>query len=220
MMCASGQLPPRSHLLVHKYWMQMRPPGSMLAPYGAGAAELIVGLSPSAGAAGLLPGAFGSTSKPSAAAAAMPFCAMVGCSAGLAGTGGGGNAMSGEGRALSPEFAPGAGSARRPPAAGSAGAGAGGFTAAGGTMIVRLGLLERLLLRLRLLLLFLCPGLRLLLLLRFGLRPLALEDRLLALELEDLLLRFFFGFFFFCVLPCADSAMDVALWTLAPRCWS
>mmetsp|Transcript_72178 Transcript_72178/g.222994 ORF Transcript_72178/g.222994 Transcript_72178/m.222994 type:complete len:216 (-) Transcript_72178:252-899(-) len=212
MMCASGQLPPRSHLLVHRYWMQMRPPGSRLAPYGTGAAELIVGLRPSAGAAGLLAGAFGSTSKPSAAAAAMPLCAMVGWSPGLPGLP---DAAGGAGPERSmvtsgPEPAPGAGRARRS----LAGAGA-----CGGTMMVRLGLLERLLL-FWVLTRFFRTGLLFLLGLFLARRPGPRPWELRLLPLEELDLRFLFlafGFFFFSTLVVARSAIVVALCTLDPR---
>mmetsp|Transcript_83113 Transcript_83113/g.258036 ORF Transcript_83113/g.258036 Transcript_83113/m.258036 type:complete len:210 (+) Transcript_83113:299-928(+) len=167
--------------------MQMRPPGMSDAPYGAGAAVLMEGLRPSAGAEGLEAGALGSTSKPSAAAAAMPFCAKVG----PLGSAGATPGVSMFGRALRPAAGapagPGAGRARRPLLLGCCGA-------PGGTMMVRLGLLEALLLRF-----FGRPGLGGRgVLLRFLLRRPRLRERLLGLLLPEELerrLRFFFFFF-------------------------
>merc|ERR1719361_523912 len=121
----------------------MRPPGTSATPYGTGAAVLIVGLKPSAGAAGLLP-ILGKTSKPSAAAAAMPRCAIDGWSSSLAGGGGAGvvgPTRSTSGKAFSPVLLLGRsrlGTGGRALAATLCTVGA-----VGGTIISRLPLLER-----------------------------------------------------------------------------
>mmetsp|Transcript_78787 Transcript_78787/g.219005 ORF Transcript_78787/g.219005 Transcript_78787/m.219005 type:complete len:221 (+) Transcript_78787:293-955(+) len=216
MMWASGHLFPSSHLLLMMYWMQTRPPGNKEFD-GADPNALMEGLSPGAGASGKLEVLFGKTSKPKAAAAAMPARAKSGPSGAEGGAAGAGSTKTVETESVMASAGAGSGSSKsttagfRVAAARSFGA----VTTNGAEIICKLGLLERLFFFFSRLLLLFLPLLRLLRLdlLRFFLRP-----RLLLLELLEWLdLRFFFFFLGLFGTPAAISfAMLSALWTLTP----